>query len=111
VSSSSRGQAGRAALDQLDDQRRRHGALDGGAAGLALALPVVAVADREQRALDVDAEEAGGARPHLRGVHVAAEPLGHQRAAHLSPGGATPTVPSIGSTGSSTAGRCAGRRR
>ena len=73
----------RAALDQLDDQRRRHGALDGRAAGLALALPVVAVADREQRALDVDAEEAGGAGPHLRGVHVAAEALGHQRAAHL----------------------------
>src|SRR4051794_2949612 len=77
---------GRPALDQLDDQRRRHRTLDGGAAGLALALPVMPVADREQRALDVDAEEAGRARPHLGGVHVAAEALGHQRAAHLSPG-------------------------
>ena len=77
---------GRAALDQLDDQRRGHGALDRGAAGLALALAVVAVADREHRALDVDAEVAGGAGPHLRGVHVAAEALGHQRAAHLAAG-------------------------
>src|SRR5690349_5536797 len=72
---------GGAALDQLDDQRRRHGALDGGAAGLALALAVVAVADGEQRALDVDAQEARRPGAHLRGVHVAAEPLGHQRAA------------------------------
>ena len=77
---------GRAALDQLDDQRRRHRALDGGAAGLALPLPVVAVPHREQRALDVDTEEAGGAGPHLGGVHVAAEALGHQRAAHLTSG-------------------------
>src|SRR4051812_18414527 len=76
----------RSTLDQVDDQRRRHGTLDGGAAGLALALPVVPVADREQRALDVDAQEAGGAGPHLRGVHVSAEPVGDQRAAHLSPG-------------------------
>jgi hypothetical protein len=44
----------------------------------------VAVADGEQRALDVDAEEAGGAGAHLRAVHVAAEALGHQRAAHLT---------------------------
>jgi hypothetical protein len=44
----------------------------------------VAVPDGEQRAHDVDAEEAGGAGPHLRRVHVAAETLGHQRAADLA---------------------------
>src|SRR3954453_18113911 len=60
----------RPALDQLDEQRRRHRALDGGAAGLTLALPVVPVADREQGTLDVDPEEARRARSHLRGVHV-----------------------------------------
>src|SRR6266516_4366316 len=44
------------ALEQLDDQDRVHRALDRDAAGLALALAGVAVAERQQRALDVDAE-------------------------------------------------------
>ena len=38
------------ALDQADDQRVVHRAFDGCAARLALALPVVPIADREQRA-------------------------------------------------------------
>src|SRR3954454_12241534 len=62
----------RATLDQLHDERRGHGALDRRPAGLTLALPVVAVAHGEQGALDVDAQEAGRAGPHLRGVHVSA---------------------------------------
>jgi hypothetical protein len=74
------------ALDQLDDQSRRHGALDRCAAGLALALPVVAVTDGEQRTLDVHPEETGRAGAHLRGVHVPAEALGHQGTAHLAAG-------------------------
>src|SRR3954447_10129489 len=74
---------GCAALHQFDDQGRRHGALDRRAAGLALTLPVVAVPDREHRPLDVDPEEAGGARAHLGSVHVAAEAVGHQGTAHL----------------------------
>ena len=80
----------RTALDQLDDQGGGHGALDRGAAGLALALPVVPVADREQRALDVDTEVDGGSGTHLRGVHVAAEAVGDQRAAHLPAGRGDP---------------------
>ena len=78
--------AGRAALDELDDEGGGHRALHGRAAGLALALPVVPVADREHRPLDVDAEEDGRAGPHLRSVHVAAEPVGHEGRTHLSPG-------------------------
>jgi hypothetical protein len=76
----------RPALDELDEQRGGHRALDSGPAGLTLALAVVPVADGEQRPLDVDAEVAGGAGPHLRGVHVAAEAVRHERAAHLPPG-------------------------
>ena len=64
-----------------------HRALNGRAARLALALPVVPVADREHRPLDVDAEEDGRAGPHLRSVHVAAEPVGYQGRTHLSSGG------------------------
>ena len=75
----------RAALDQLDDQRV-HRALDGHAAGLALALAVVPVADGEQRALDVHAQVDRRPGAHLRGVHVAAERVGHQRVAHLAAG-------------------------
>ena len=78
--------AGGAALDELNDEGGGHRALDRRAAGLALALAVVPVADGEHRALDVDAEEDGRAGPHLRSVHVAAEAVGHQRRAHLSSG-------------------------
>ena len=71
------------ALDEVDDERDVHGALDRGAARLALALPVVAVADREQRAGHVDPEVAGRTRTHFRGVHVAAEALGYEGRADL----------------------------
>ena len=57
---------------------------------LALALPAVAVAEGEQRALDVDPEVAGGAGPHLRGVHVAAVGVGDQRRAGLEGGRGDP---------------------
>ena len=80
------GPAGGAALDELDDQRGGHGPLHGCAAGFPLALPVVPVADGEHRAFDIDTEEDGGAGTHLRGVHVAAEAVGHQRGAHLPAG-------------------------
>ena len=83
-SCSRRGHAGAPALHQVDDQRDVHRALDGRAAALALALPVVPVADGEQRARHVDAQVAGGARAHLRGVHVAAERVGHEARAHLA---------------------------
>ena len=91
-----------AALDQVHDEHRVHRALDGDAAGLALALAGVPVAERQQRARHVDAEVAGGPRAHLRGVHVPAERVGHQRGAHLAAcAGATPTVPCIGDIGRS----------
>ena len=78
---------GRAAtLDELDDERGGHRALDRGAAGLALALAVVPVADGEQRPLDVDVEENRCPGSHLRGVHVAAEAVRHQRGPHLVAG-------------------------
>ena len=73
-----------AALDQLDDRGDVHRAFDRGAAGFALALPVVPVAEREQCAFDVDPQIAGCARNHLGGVHVAAERIGHQRTAHFA---------------------------
>src|SRR4029450_2608641 len=44
----------------------------------ALPLAAVAVADREQRPLDVHAQVAGGLGPHLGGVHVAAVGVGDQ---------------------------------
>ena len=80
------GPGARPALDQVDRQHGVHGALHRHPAGLALALPGVAVAEREQRALHVDPEVAGDPGPHLGGVHVAAERVGHQGAAHLQVG-------------------------
>ena len=46
--------------------------------GLAFALPVVPISNREQRAFDVHAEVDGGSRFDLGRVHVPAEPFGHQ---------------------------------
>ena len=86
VSSSIRGQPGAPPLISSTMRVRGHRALDRRAAGLALALAVVAVADGEHRALDVDAEEDRRPGAHLRGVHVAAEAVGHQRGAHLAAG-------------------------
>src|SRR6476619_6612364 len=80
----------RPALDEFHDEGGGHRSLDGGAAGFPLALAVVTVTDREQRPLDVHAEEDGRAGPHLGGVHVAAEPVGHQGRAHLAAGGCHP---------------------
>jgi hypothetical protein len=78
--------AGRAAFNEIDNESSGHRALYGRAAGLALALPVVPVADREHRPLDVDAEEDGRAGMHLRSVHIAAEPVRHEGGTHLSSG-------------------------
>ncbi len=66
VSVSSRGQGGRP-LDQVDGDDRVHRRLHGHPAALALPLAAVAVADREQRPLDVHAQVAGGPRPASRG--------------------------------------------
>ena len=74
------------ALDQLHDEGGGHRALDRRTARLTLALAVVTVADGEHRALDVDAEEDRRPGSHLRGVHVAAEAVWHQRGAHLTSG-------------------------
>ena len=73
----------RHALDQIDDDHRVHRALDGHSARLALALPGVAVAQRQQRAGHVHPEVAGYPGAHLGGVHVAAVRVGHQRRTHL----------------------------
>ena len=66
------------ALDELDRQERVHGALHGDAADLALAHGVVPVADREERALDVDAEVNRGPGSRFGRVHVPAKGLRHQ---------------------------------
>ena len=71
------------ALDHVDGEERVHRTLDSHAADLAFAHRVVAVANREQRAVDVDAEVDGGPGAGLGGVHVAAERLGHEHVARL----------------------------
>ena len=81
-----RGGRRRAGLHELDDECDVHGALDGGPARLALALAVVPVADREDRARLVHRQVAGDAGAHLRGVHVPAERVGGQRGADLPVG-------------------------
>src|SRR6185437_206225 len=73
-----------AALDQVHDEADVHRALHRGPAGLALALPVVAVADGEQRARHVDPQVAAGAGAHLGGIHVPAEGVRDQRGPHLA---------------------------
>ncbi len=87
VSDSSRGHAHGVPLIRSTASDGVHGALDRDPARLALALPGVPVAEREQRALDVDAQIAGDSGPHLRSVHVAAVRVRHQGTAHLEVGG------------------------
>jgi hypothetical protein len=89
-SSSSRGHAGPWTLIKIDDERRRHSSLHRGAASLSLALAVVPIADGEQRALHVDPEIDSGARFDVRAVHVAAEAVGDEGAAHLARGRGDP---------------------
>ncbi len=83
---SRRGHGVSAALDEIDDQHGVHRGLDRDAAGLALALPAMAVPEREEGAVDVHAEVAGRAGPHLGRVHVAAVRVGHERRARLAAG-------------------------
>ena len=73
-------------MTRSTDDHGVHRALHRDPAGLALALPGVAVAEGEQRARHVDAEVAGHPGAHLRGVHVAAARVGDQDAAHLEVG-------------------------
>ena len=72
------GQAG--ALDQVESERHAHRALDGGAADLAVALRGVGIANREQRAGDLDREIERGPGGEVADVHVAADPPGRDDA-------------------------------
>ena len=62
---------------------RVHRALDRDAADLTLAHRVMAVTEREEGALDVDAEIDGRPGAGFRGIHVAAECFGYQDVAGL----------------------------
>lgn len=73
----------RAAPSLVQDDDGVHGAFKRQGAGFPFTLPGLPVAEGEQRALDVDAEQAGGSGPQLQAVHVAPVCIRHQGAADL----------------------------